>query len=1072
MLAVVSEVMDHKTWLWRKKSTDKIVAATDRKVELSSKEEEIQTLLDNKAELENDLRILSEKLSSALSECNAKDDLAKKQAKLAMEAMAVQEKAEAKALSLKQELEEAVQKRAAGEERLTHLDAALKECMQQLRFVREEQEQRIHDAVMKTSNEFEKSQMILEEKLADTGKMLAKIGIEKANLSKAFLEKERLVEDLSKQKAQVEADFIALKGRLESTEKDSASLKYEVRVLDKELEIRNEEREFNRRTADASHKQHLESVKRIAKLEAECQRLRLLVRKRLPGPAALAKMKSEVEILGRDSVEVSRRRSNCSPIGLVVDSAVGNSAESPSKKINFLTEQLCAMEEENKTLKEALDRKTNELQSSRTMYARTASKLSQVESLFDELPKGQIALERSRSVLMPQELSLASMSEIGSDDKVSSAESWASALISEMEHFKQGKQKGSPTNRTIGVSDISLMDDFAEMERLAIVSVDKQLESPHVSSDNVNAIGQEVIPVSESRSGVSNQVIKSKDKASGWLHDILKVVLEQNRVTKRKPCEILEDVRIALENINHTSPAEYVDTRQSSTHSNGLNSPHVGGYISWKPMYSVTDSSGGVTEAEALSMDKSHQQVQSDLGKSLCKIIELIEGVAFSYADYGNSETLTRKDGDFLPFKNTETPPGYMVRVLQWKTSELCAVLQEFVHACYDLLNGKSDVNMFAQELGSALDWIMNHCFSIQDVSSMRDAVKKHFDWDESRSEYEAEVVASNGHHNYFEKKDECHQSTIRDENRKIREELTSIDSAKRDLEARLQVASDKSESLMNQLKDSEKTIESLQTDLETLRGSKAMFESQIENHKLMKEDVDTQLTEAKVELNKAHQKLSTLEMELENRKSCCEELEATCLELQIQLESMTKNEIPNSEPHQDESQLRTDWEITAASEKLAECQETILNLGKQLKALASPSEAALFDKVISTSADTNTISVTTSTSTALTPKNKVLIQRSSLLDQMLAEDTDKVKDTKSVKCKESDSNTSSTVISIEPLEKILVLNGIKHQDDGVATNSLAIVPSKKRGGVNLWRKFLWRKKKSNTKKPSFPFAP
>lgn len=48
---------------------------------------QIQTLLDNKAELENDLKILSERLSSALSECNAKDDLAKKQAKLAKEAM-------------------------------------------------------------------------------------------------------------------------------------------------------------------------------------------------------------------------------------------------------------------------------------------------------------------------------------------------------------------------------------------------------------------------------------------------------------------------------------------------------------------------------------------------------------------------------------------------------------------------------------------------------------------------------------------------------------------------------------------------------------------------------------------------------------------------------------------------------------------------------------------------------------------------------------------------------------------------------------------------------------------------
>ncbi|XP_011043506.1 PREDICTED: filament-like plant protein 7 isoform X2 [Populus euphratica] len=1053
---VMSEVMDHKTWLWRKKSADKIVVATDHKVDLSSNEEEIQTLLADKAELENHLKILSGKLASALSECNAKDDLAKKQAKLAKEAMTDQAEAEAKAVSLKQELDKALQQRAAGEQRSTHLEAALKECMQQLRFVREDQEQRIHDAVMKTSNEFEKSQMILEEELAETSKTLAKIGLENTHLSKALLAKEKLIEDLSKQKAQVEADFNALMSRLESTEKDSASLKYEVRVLEKELEIRNKETEFNRRTADVSHKQHLESVKRIAKLEEECQRLRVLVRKRLPGPAALAKMRSEVEILERDSVEMSRRRLNGRPMGLVGDSGVENSADSPRKRINFLTEQLCVVEEENKTLKEAFNKKANELQFSRAMYARTASKLSQVESHLDELLKGQTTLDRTRSVVMPHELSLASTSEIGSDNKVSSAESWASALISELEHFKQGKQRGSPTNRTKGASDISMMDDFAEMEKL-VVSVDEQFEGPCVSSENVNEIGREIIPVSESGSTVSNQVINSRDKASGWLHDILKVVLEQNRVTLRKPDEILEDVRIALANINHASPAEYDDTRQSSTHSDGLNSFHVGGYTSWKPIYLVADSPGRITEADALSTDKSSQP---DLSKSLCKIIELIEGITLSFADYENSETLTRKDGSFLPYENTETHSGYIVRVLQWKTSELIAVLQQFAHACYDLLDGKSDLNMFSQELCSALDWTMNHCFSIQD--------KKHFDWDESRRGCEAEFLASNGHHSYFEK-DECHQSTITDENRKLREDLINIDSEKRDLEARLQSATNNSESLMNQLKESEKIIGGLQTDLETLRGLKARFESQNENHKLKKEDVDTQLTVARAELNEAHQKLSSMEMELENKRSCCEELEATCLELQLQLESMKKKDL-----YQEESQLRTGLEITAASEKLAECQETILNLGKQLKAMASPSEAALFDKAISTSTDTNTTAVTTSTSKALpSPKNKN--QRSSLLDQMLNEDSAEVRDTQSINRKESDSNSSPTVIStkvIEPLEKIPDLNEIKHQDDDAAINYLAIVPSKKSGGANLWRKLLWRKKKSSIKIPSFPFAP
>ncbi|CAL5415996.1 unnamed protein product [Camellia sinensis] len=41
-------------------------------------------------------------------------------------------------------------------------------------------------------------------------------------------------------------------------------------------------------------------VKKIAKLEAECQRLHGLVRKKLPSPAALAQMKLQVENLGRD----------------------------------------------------------------------------------------------------------------------------------------------------------------------------------------------------------------------------------------------------------------------------------------------------------------------------------------------------------------------------------------------------------------------------------------------------------------------------------------------------------------------------------------------------------------------------------------------------------------------------------------------------------------------------------------------------------------------------------------------------------------------------------------------------
>ncbi|PQP92539.1 filament-like plant protein 7 [Prunus yedoensis var. nudiflora] len=366
----------------------------------------------------------------------------------------------------------------------------------------------------------------------------------------------------------------------------------------------------------------------------------------------------------------------------------------------------------------------------------------------------------------------------------------------------------------------------------------------------------------------------------------------------------------------------------------------------------------------------------------------------------------------------------------------------------------------------------------------MKDAIKKQFDWDDTRSESEAEVgvvghfldtdklrvpreqlsclptsTSSNGHSIQIEEL----QANLVKENGKLKDELVNIESAKRELEGRFQSACDKSEYLMNQLKESEKAIASLRTELQSLRESKEIIQDQIKNHKVMNEDLDTQLTVARVELSEARQKFSSLEVELENKYNCCEELEATCLELQLQLESVKKKS-PNSDLNPDERQAQNDWEITAASEKLAECQETILNLGKQLKAMAAPKEASLFDKVITNPTDINTLKAK---ATCPTPQKK-LNQRSSLLDQMLAEDGAGIKDLMSPKTKEVDSNSTSTFGPkrvIEPLENILVVNG-KYQDDNATVGSLAIVPGKKRGGWSLWKKLVWRKKGSSKKVP------
>ena len=141
------------------------------------------------------------------------------------------------------------------------------------------------------------------------------------------------------------------------------------------------------------------------------------------------------------------------------------------------------------------------------------------------------------------------------------------------------------------------------------------------------------------------------------------------------------------------------------------------------------------------------------------------------------------------------------------------------------------------------------------------------------------------------------------------------------------------------------------------------------------------------------------------------------------------------------------------------------------MKALSNPKDASLFDKVIAAkhNANTNTTSSTVNIGSNPAPtKDTNLKHRPSLLDQMLAEDHTKADLIKPPKA--ADNNNISTTVP-EPLEKILVLNGPKDQDDTAAQKSLAIVPAKKRGGGSLWKKLLCRKKIGANKKVPGPLA-
>ncbi|KAL3019232.1 hypothetical protein AAZX31_05G071400 [Glycine max] len=680
---------------------------------------DVQVPLTDKEKLGRDLKRLNDKLAFTLSKCNAKDEQIKKQTKIVQEAVARWEKAEAKILSMKQHLDESIQLQLVYKERVAQLDGAIKECMQQLHFVREEQEQRIHDFVMKASKEFEEAHIVLEEQLSETNKWLAKSG---------------------RQLSHGETDHNALVIRLESIEKDNAFLKYEAQLLEKELAIRNEERELNCRAADASHKLHLQS--------------RLL------------------EMLAQDSFEM--RRKNLNSTSIVVESSLDSFPKTTIRRITTLIDQLC----------ESLNRKANEIQFLRVMLPHTTSKLMRLESNIEST--GHVTLEQPKSNPALQDISLSSTTDIGSED----------------EQFRSVKQKESMSCKSVGPLDTSLMDDFLEMEKLAVVFVEK---APKISCASLEE-NNEIYGLPEARpNGISSEFSTSNQESCsidilngdipGWLlddsHDVVKVILEQNFVTHKNLDDIRKGIRLALSYLNNADQCElFIFSQQTS----------------WKPLNnSVVDPCGEVNDAEILSIKGTKQQPQRDLSQSI--------------------DSLYKRDGNIHTHKNQGMPTGYMVCIFQWKTSELRNVLQQFLHVCYDLLNDKADHEKFTTELTTTLDWIMNHCFSLQDTIS--------------ENEVETGMFAD----------------------------------------------TDKLYLPIEQLSCLSKTIGSLRLELQTLKELNRIIEEQL---------TDTELKEA-------NHKVLALEVELENKNQYCEELETRCIELQLQLESMTKQWSDNDVNQRDE---------------------------------------------------------------------------------------------------------------------------------------------------------------------------
>ncbi|KAJ9167095.1 hypothetical protein P3X46_021771 [Hevea brasiliensis] len=454
--------MEKRKWLWKRKSSERSPGETESSGSISSHSErfsddqqdtlkaspntdtqspEVTSKTSVRDEDVNDtVKILTERLSAALVNVSAKDDLVKQHSKVAEEAVAGWERAENEVAALKKQLEAAIQQNSAMEDRVSHLDGALKECVRQLRQAREEQEEKVYEALARKTREWESTKSELENQLV-------KLKTE-AEAAK------------SQSPPQIDPEICY---KLEFLEKDNASLKLELLSLYEELEVRTIERDLSTQAAETASKQHLESIKKVAKIEAECRRLKAMACK--------------------------------------------------STSLN--------------------DHKTS-----------TASSIY-VESLTDSQSDSG---ERLNAVDL--DARKMSCSEPHKCDP-SRSDSWASALIAELDQFKNDKtvNRGLPSSAT----EINLMDDFLEMERLAALP-ETENEACHSEPE---AVGKQSIDAESSLRAELETMIHQTAESEGKLQK-----MEVEKVELEEKLQKMEVEKVELEDKLHKMEVEKVELEE------------------------------------------------------------------------------------------------------------------------------------------------------------------------------------------------------------------------------------------------------------------------------------------------------------------------------------------------------------------------------------------------------------------------------------------------------------------------------------------------------------------------------
>ncbi|KAF0895823.1 hypothetical protein E2562_016556 [Oryza meyeriana var. granulata] len=737
-------------------------------------------------DMQDSIKSLSEKLAAALLTINAKEDLVKQHTKVAEEAVAGWEQAEAEVSTLKQLLEASSQKNASLEDQVNHLDDALKECVRQLRQAREEQEEKIRDAVAKKTQELNSEKSELQNHISGLKQQL--------------------------EAAKLEATTVAvhhdLQDKLQVAEKENKGLRIELLTLSKDLKRLSLERDLSNEAAETASKQHLESVKKIARVEAECRKLRHLTQR---------------TSLANDSRPV--------PNNACMESLTDSHSDSG---------------------------------------------------------------ERMLAV----------------DNEMKNSDSWASALIAELDQFKNST--ASSRDVVNNHVEIDLMDDFLEMEKLAALSeVERVSSSFEAETDSDQAVAI------DKASKVETETLKSQ------VTD-LQAKVEKLEAEKRDLEIALSETRIQLDTSCDDLMVANNKLAELQVQFNLANESKVAAMGQADRLDAERESLALQLESKSIEVEKLQAVVALLEESADRKELELqLESTSVEAANL--RKTVASLQEQINAERTLSVQHKAYADMAEADKESLEAQLQ-FAHADIGKLRGSMETlqselqkeKAMYEELVAQMEAMKIESEKTLGVESAKESLEAQL------LEVNSEIAKLQGTVNNLE----CNAAKEKAYSSELKMQLEAVEGIRKMLESELE------SSHQETMKLKEK-ISSLEVRLKDQTALLVEFTAKAEDAVAGRKAMEGQLEGAKLEITKLTNRVSLLQGKIEQEKLLSEEYEAKCRKLEAQLSRDSREaklwRLANTNG---DLKVKQDKELSSAAGKLAECQKTIANLGHQLKSL------------------------------------------------------------------------------------------------------------------------------------------